>query len=186
MIQQKLAIWSLITLPFLKLALHLKFSVHVLLTHKFEDYEHYLTSMQKEVNHVVVWTFFSIALFSYYIQNWLFQFCGHWWVFQICWHIECSTFTASSFRIRNSSAGIPSLPLALFVVMLLKAHFTSHSKMSHSRWTTTPSWLSRSWRPFWKVLPCILATPSLSILLLLGPYHFFPLLCLFLHEMFPL
>ena len=26
----------------------------------------------------------------------------------ICWHIECSTFTASSFRIWNSSTGIPS------------------------------------------------------------------------------
>ena len=26
----------------------------------------------------------------------LFQSCGHCWVFQICWHIECSTFTASS------------------------------------------------------------------------------------------
>ena len=33
----------------------------------------------------------------------LFQYCGHYWVFKICWHIECSTFTASSFRIRNSS-----------------------------------------------------------------------------------
>ena len=38
----------------------------------------------------------------------LFHSCGHCWVFQICWHIECSTFTASSFRIRNSSPGIPS------------------------------------------------------------------------------
>ena len=28
----------------------------------------------------------------------LFQSCGPCWVFQICWHIECSTFTASSFR----------------------------------------------------------------------------------------
>ena len=27
---------------------------------------------------------------------------------QICWHIECSTFLASSFRIWNSSIGIPS------------------------------------------------------------------------------
>ena len=44
----------------------------------------------------------------------LFQSCGHCWVFQICWHIECSTFTASS-RIWNSSAGIPSPPLALTV-----------------------------------------------------------------------
>ena len=39
-----------------------------------------------------------------------FQSCGHCWVFQICWHIECSTFTASSFRIWNTSTGIPSLP----------------------------------------------------------------------------
>ena len=50
----------------------------------------------------------------------LFQSCGHCWVFQICWHIECSTLTASSFRIWNTSTGILSLPLALFVVMLLR------------------------------------------------------------------
>ena len=63
----------------------------------------------------------------------LFQSCGHCWVFQICWHIEYSTFTASSFRICKSSTGIPSPPLALFVVMLSKAHLTSHSRMSGSR-----------------------------------------------------
>ena len=54
----------------------------------------------------------------------LFQSCGHCWVFQICWHIEYSTFTASSFRIWNSSTAIPPPPLALFVVMLPKAHQT--------------------------------------------------------------
>ena len=79
----------------------------------------------------------------------LFQSCGHCWVFQICWHNEYSTFTASYFRIWNSSTGIPSLPLALFVVMLPKAHLTSHSRMSGSRWGITPSWLSGSWRAFW-------------------------------------
>ena len=78
----------------------------------------------------------------------LFLSCGHCWAFQICWHIECSTFTASSFRIWNSSTGIPSPPLALFVVMLPKAHLTSHSRMSGSRWVITPSWLSQSWRSF--------------------------------------
>ena len=78
----------------------------------------------------------------------LFQSCGHCWVFQICWHIECSTFTASSLRIWNSSSGIPSPPLALFVVMLSKAHLTSHSRMSGSRWLITPSWLSGLWRSF--------------------------------------
>ena len=77
-----------------------------------------------------------------------FQSCGHCWVLQICWHIKCSTFTASSFRIWNSSTGIPSPPLALFIVMLPKAHLTSHSRMSGSRWVITPSWLSGSWRSF--------------------------------------
>ena len=76
------------------------------------------------------------------------QSCGDCWVFHTCWHIECSTFTASSFRIWNSSTGIPSLPLALSLVMLSKAHLTSHSRMSGSRWVITPSWLSGSWRSF--------------------------------------
>ena len=77
----------------------------------------------------------------------LFQSCGHCWVFQICWHIECSVFTASSFRIWNSSSGIPSLLLALFIVMLPKAHLT-YPRISGSRWVITPSWLSGSWRSF--------------------------------------
>ena len=77
-----------------------------------------------------------------------FQPYGHYWVFQICWHIKYSTFTASSFRIRNSSAGIPSPPLTLLIAMLPKAHLTSHSRISGSRWVITPSWLSWSWRSF--------------------------------------
>ena len=82
------------------------------------------------------------------MKNDLFQSCGHCWVFQMRWHIECSTFTASSFRICNSSTGIPSPPLALFVVMLPKAQLTSHSRMSGSRWVITPSWLSGLSRSF--------------------------------------
>ena len=50
------------------------------------------------------------------------------------------------FRIWNSSAGIPSPPLALFIVMPSKAHLTSHSRMSGSGWVITPSWSSGSWR----------------------------------------
>ena len=78
----------------------------------------------------------------------VFQSCGHCWVFQICWHIECSTFTASSFRIWNSSTGISSPPLDLFGVMFSKAHLTSHARTSSSRSVITPSWLSGSWRSF--------------------------------------
>ena len=38
--------------------------------------------------------FFEIGMKTH-----IFQSCGHCWVFQICWHVECSTLTASSFRI---------------------------------------------------------------------------------------
>ena len=41
--------------------------------------------------------------------------------------------TASSFRILNSSAEIPSPLFVLFVIILPKAHLTSHSKTSGSR-----------------------------------------------------
>ena len=78
------------------------------------------------------------------MKIYLFESCGHCWVFQICWHIECSPFTASSFRIWSSSTGISSPPLALFIVMLSKAHLASHSRMSGSRWVITPLWLSRT------------------------------------------
>jgi len=50
--------------------------------------------------------------------------------------------------LKNSSAGIPSPPRALLVVILPKAHLTSHARMSGSRWVTTPLWSSRSLRPF--------------------------------------
>ena len=90
----------------------------------------------------------TLPFFGIGMKTDLFQSCGHRWVFQICWHIECSTFTASYFSIWNNSTGIPSPPLALFIVMLPKAHLASHSKMFSSRWVITPLWLSRSLRSF--------------------------------------
>ena len=127
----------------------LKFPVHVLLKPSLEDFEHDLVSMWNECNCAVVWTFFAIAFFFRIgMKTDLFQSCGHCWVFQICYHLECSTFTASSFRIWNSSAGILSLSLALFIEMLPMAHLTSHSRMSGSRWVIPPSWLSGSLTSF--------------------------------------
>ena len=119
-----------------------KFTIPILSKPSLEDFEHCLANMWNECNFVVVWTLFGIAFLWDWNEDWLFQSCGLCWVFQIWWHIESSTFTASSFRIWNSSTGIPSSPpLALFVVMLPKGHLTSHSKMSGSRWVITPSWL---------------------------------------------
>ena len=78
----------------------------------------------------------------------LFQSSGHCWLFPICWHIVCSIFTTLSFRIWNSSTGIPSPPLAFFIVMFPKAHLISHFRMSGSRWVITSLWLSCLWRSF--------------------------------------
>ena len=133
MIQWMLAIWSLVPLPFLNPPWTSGSLVHVLLKPGLENSEHYFTSMWDECNCAVVWVFLALPFFGIGMKTDLFQSRGHCWVFQICWHIECSTFTASSFRIWNSSTGIPSPPLALFVVMLPKVHLTSHSRMSGSR-----------------------------------------------------
>ena len=128
----------------------------------------------------LAWRIFSITLLAcemiailWYIEHSLalpffrigmkvdiFQSCGHCWLFQIYWCIDYSTFTESSFRIWNCSTEIPSPPLALFIVMLPKAHLTSHSKLSGSRWMTISSWLSGSLGLSSIVLLCILATSS--------------------------
>ena len=93
---------------------------------------------------------YSLALPLFWIEMEIdfFQSCGHCRVFRICWHIECSTSAAASFRIWNSLAEIPSPPLALFIVMLLKAHLASCLRLSGSRWVAALLWLSRSLKPF--------------------------------------
>ena len=161
MIQWMLAIWSLVPLPFLNPAWTSGSSWFMYcwsLAWRILS----ITLLACEMS-AIVWKFehsFALPFFGIGMKTDLFQSCGHCWVFQICWHIECNTFTASSFRIWNSSPGIPSPPLALFVVMFSKAYLTSHSRMSGFRWVITPSWLSGSWRSFCTVLLCILATSS--------------------------
>ena len=104
--------------------------------------------MWNECNCAVVWTCFGIALLWNWNENW--PFTALWpllsflnlltyWV----WH-----FHSIIFRLWNSSAGILSPPLALFVVMLPEAHLTLHFSMSGSSWVITPSWLSGSLRSF--------------------------------------
>ena len=164
MIQRMLAIWSLVPLPFLKPAWTSGSSWFM-----------YCWSLAWRILSIallcemgaIVWQFehsFALPFFGVGMKTDLFQSCGHCWVFQICWHIECSTFTASSFRIWNSSStGIPSPPLALFEVMLSKVHLTSHSRMSGYRWVITPSWLSGSWRSFFVQFFCVFLPPLLNI-----------------------
>ena len=144
-----LAIWYLVPLAFSKSSLYIwKFSVHVLLKPSLKNFEHYLTNMWNEWNYVVVWTLFGIALLWDWNENWpspvlwpLLSFPN----LLAYWVQHSHSFV---LRICKSSAGIPSPPLTLFIVMLPKAHLTSHSRMSGSKWLTTPSWLSGSLRPF--------------------------------------
>ena len=115
-----------------------KFMVHVLLKPGLENFKHYFTSMSDDCNCVVVWAFVGISfpwdwnenrpcpvprpllsfpnLLAYWVQH----------------------FHSVIFWIWNSLPGIPSPLLALSIVMLSKAHLTSHSKMSGSRLT---SWM---------------------------------------------
>ena len=80
-----------------------KFTVHILLKPGLENFEHYFTSMWDECNCVVVWAFFGIAFLWDWNENWCFPYPWSLLSFQIFWYNECSTFTASSLRIWNSS-----------------------------------------------------------------------------------
>ena len=147
MIQQMLAIWSLVPLPFLNAACISESSQFTYcrgLTLK--DFEHNLAGMWNDCNCTIIWM--TLPFIGIGMKTDLFQSYGHCCVFQICWHNECSTFTASHFRIWNNSAVIPSPPLALFVVVLPKVYLASHSTMSGSRRATTSSWLTQSLRAF--------------------------------------
>ena len=105
----------------------------------------------------ILWDCLSLGL------EWKLTFSsGHCWVFKICWHIEGSIFTASSFRICDST-GIPSPPLALFIVMLPKTCLTSQSRMSGSRSVITPSWSSWVVKIFFVQFFCVLLPPLLNI-----------------------
>ena len=99
MIQWMLAIWSLVPLPFLNPAWtsgSSQFTYYWSLAWKLLS----ITLLPCEMS-AIAWQFeHSLALpfFGAGMKTDLFQFC----VFQICWPIECSTLTASSFRIWNS------------------------------------------------------------------------------------
>ena len=130
MIQWMLAIWSLVPPIFLNPACISEYSW----------FRHFWSLAWKILNIIllayeVVSTFFGIAFFEIGMKTDLFHpVATVERVFQICWHIECSTLTETSIRILNSSTRISLPPLALFVVMLPKAHLMSCSRMSDSRW----------------------------------------------------
>ena len=140
-----------------------KLSVHILLKPSLKDFGHYLAlasmwmrAIVQQFEHPLALPFFGTGM-----KFDLFQSCGHCWVFQIYCHVECKALTASSFRIWNSSTGIPS-PLLGFV--------HSNAPCSTLDSPLQDSWLEVSDRTimvigaitiyFCIVLPCILVTSS--------------------------
>ena len=100
------------------------------------------SNMWNEHSCPVVWRFFGIV----FLWDWNVS-----WTFPVLWPLLSfpnllvywvQHFSSISFRICNSSPGIPSLTIALFIVILPKACLTSHCKMFGYRWMTTILWLS--------------------------------------------
>ena len=153
-----------------------KFSVQALLKPSLKDVELYVASMWNEHSCAVVWTFLGLTLLwdwklcSSLNTRWPCPSLGLEWkhTFYIPVPIAEFTkvadywvqyFTASSYKILSSSAGIPSPPPALFVVMLPKAHLTSHSQISGSKRVATPSRSLGSLRTFF-VQFCVFLPPA--------------------------
>ena len=168
-----------------KSSLNIKmFKVNVLLKPGLENFEHHFVCMWDEWNCEVVWTFFGIALLWDRNENWHFPVLWPLLSFPnllACW---VQHFHNIIIRIWNSSTGIPSTPLALFIMLLPKAHLTLHSRLSGSRWAITPSWFSESWRSFLyssSVYSCHLFLISSGSV---KSVHFLSFIMPILHEMF--
>ena len=133
MIQKMMAIWLLDPLPLLSPSLDIwKFSFHIMLKPSMQDFKHNLTTVEDECNCLVVWIFFGNVLLRNWDEDWHFPHFYDLW--PLLGFPNLLTYwvqnLASSVRISNSSAGIPSFLPALLTALLPKAHLTSHSRIS--------------------------------------------------------
>ena len=167
MIQWMLAIWSLVPLPFLNPAWtsgSSQFTYCWSLAWRIFSITLLACEMSTTVRldkHSLTLPFFGIGM-----KTDLFQSYGHCWVFKLAGISNAALAQNHFLWFEIAQTGIPSPPLALFVVMLPKAHLVSHSRMSGSRWVITPSWLSGSWRSFVyssSLYPCHLFLISSSV-----------------------
>ena len=101
-----------------------KFMVHVLLKPGWQNVEHYFTSVWDECSCAVIWVIFGIAFLRDWNENWPFPVLWPLLSFPNLLAYWVQQFHSIIFMIWNSSTEIPSSPLALFAVMLPKAHLT--------------------------------------------------------------
>ena len=157
-----------------------KFTVHVTLKPGLENFEHYFASMWYKCNCVVVWTFFGIS----FLWGW-----NEYWPFPVLWPLLsfpnllaywCSTFTASSFRVWNSSVGNSITSISFVLDDASKGPLGLAFQISDSTWVIIPPWL-----PGWKSILYRYSVYSCHLFLIssasLAPYYFCPLLCPYWH-----
>ena len=134
-----------------------KFLVYILLKPSLKDFEHYLASMEmstivRQFQHYLPLPFFGLGMKltfpSPLATAEFFKFAGMLSAALSQHHLL--GFEIAQLKFHNLQE--------LLVVMLPKAHLTSHSRMSGSWLVTTPSWLSGSIRLLCTVLLCILDT----------------------------
>ena len=106
MIQQMLALWSQVPLPFLNPVWTSGISQF---TYCWSTACRFFSITLLECKMIInVWYFehsLTLPFFGIGMKTDIFQSCGHFCVFQICQCIGSSTFITSSFRTWNSSAG---------------------------------------------------------------------------------
>ena len=113
---------------FSKPSLHIwKFLSHVWEKPDLKNFEHYLASKWNERNCTVVCTFFGIVFIWDWSETWPFPMLWPLLNFPNLLTYWMQHFNSIIFNIWNSSARIPSPPLALFIVVFPKAHLTSQS-----------------------------------------------------------
>ena len=158
MIQQMLAIWSLVLLPFLNQLEHLEFHNSQLLKPGLENFEHYFANVWDEGNFVVVWAFFGIVFLGIRIKTDLFQSCGH---------AEFSKFSgilmpalSQHHLLGFEIAQLEFHHVALFIVMLPKPPWLhSPGYLATGEWSHHCDYLGHE-DLFCTVFLCILATSS--------------------------
>ena len=139
-----------------------KFSVHIVLKLSWRFLN--ITLLTCETSAVVSYFehFFGILHLWDWNQSWTFSVLWPLLSFPNFLAYWVQHFNCIFLKIWNNSAGTPSPPVVLFLVMLPKTNLASHSRMSGSRWVITPLWLSGSLRFFCIVL-CVFLLPLLNI-----------------------
>ena len=145
-IQQMLTIWSLVPLPFLNLAWTSE-SSQFMYCWSFAWRFVNITLLACEMSVIVLTFSLTLSFFGTRMKTDVFSSCGP---TESSKYADILSVGLSQYHLLGFEiAQLEFISFTSFVhSMLPKAHLTSLSRMTFSRWVITPSWLSGSWRSF--------------------------------------